>query len=61
MISFCRYLCGFSVDGVCCTATGVPVCIKTTNGHNQLACEEYAKVILKFLKFTKTCYPTFKE
>jgi hypothetical protein len=38
-----KALCGFSADGVCCTATGVPVCIKTTNGHNQLVWEEYAK------------------
>jgi len=34
---------------------------KTTNGHNQLAREEYVKVVLKNLKFTKTCYATFKE
>jgi len=56
-----KALCGFSADGVCCTATCVPVCIKTTNGHNQLAWEEYVKGVLKILKFTKACYATFKE
>jgi len=50
-----------AANGVCCTAICVPVCIKTTNGHNQLAWEEYVKVVLKILKFTKTCYATFKE
>ena len=50
-----------AADGICCTATGVPVCIKTANGHNQLAWEEYVNVVLKILKFTKTCYATFKE
>jgi len=50
-----------AANGVCCTATCVPVCIKTTNGHNQLAWEEYVKGVLKILKFTKACYATFKE
>ena len=43
-----------AADGVCCTAIGVLVYIKTTNGHNQLAWEEYVKVVLKILKFRKT-------